>query len=64
MRGIAVHAAARVLELANPGEVLVSSTTAGLLEGSNTVLEDAGIHELKGFPGGRQIFRLLVPHAT
>jgi class 3 adenylate cyclase len=64
VRGIAVHAAARVLELANPGEVLVSSTTAGLLEGSNTVLEDAGVHELKGFPGGRQVFRLVLPSAT
>jgi class 3 adenylate cyclase len=61
VRGIAVHTAARVLELAGPGEVLVSSTTSGLLEGSGLVLEDAGVHELKGLSGTRQLFRLVVP---
>jgi class 3 adenylate cyclase len=61
VRGIAVHTAARVLALAGPSEVLVSSTTAGLLEGSGLVLEDAGVHELKGLPGTRQVFRLVVP---
>ena len=33
-RGLAVHAAARVAALAGPGEVLVSSTTRDLLDGS------------------------------
>ena len=60
VRGIAVHTAARVLAVAGPGEVLVSATTAGLLEGSGVVLEDAGVHELKGMPGSRQLFRLVV----
>ena len=60
VRGIAVHTAARVLALAGPGEVLVSATTAGLLEGSGLVLEDAGMHELKGLAGPRQLFRLAV----
>jgi class 3 adenylate cyclase len=64
VRGIAVHTAARLLALAGPGEVLVSATTAALLEGSNAALEDAGVHELKGLPGARQVFRLAVPHAT
>jgi class 3 adenylate cyclase len=59
--GIAVHVAARVLALAGPNEVLVSSTTSGLLEGSGLLLEDAGSHELKGLPGARQVFRLVVP---
>jgi class 3 adenylate cyclase len=58
VRGVTVHAAARVMSLAGPGEVLVSSTTRDLLEGSGLVLEDAGTHELKGLSGGRQIFRL------
>jgi class 3 adenylate cyclase len=58
VRGIAVHAAARVMAVAGPGEVWVSSTTAALLEGSGLVLEDAGIHDLKGLPGARQLFRL------
>ncbi len=60
VRGIAVHAAARVLALAGPNEVLMSSTTSGLLEGSDLVVEDAGLHELKGLSGLRQVFRLVV----
>jgi class 3 adenylate cyclase len=58
VRGIAVHTAARILALAGAGEVLVSSSTAELLEGSGIELEDAGIHEMKGLSGGRQVFRL------
>ncbi len=61
VRGIAVHTAARVLALAGANEVLVSSTTGGLLEGSGLVLQDAGVHELKGLSGTRQLFRLVVP---
>ena len=61
VRGIAVHAAARVMALAGPNEVMVSSTTSGLLEGSGLVLEDAGLHDMKGLSGVRQIFRLVVP---
>src|SRR6478672_8655880 len=34
VRGIAVHTAQRVMSLAGPDEVLMSSTTGGLLEGS------------------------------
>jgi class 3 adenylate cyclase len=58
-RGIAVHAAARILSLAGPDEVLVSSTTNELLEGSGLVLEDAGMHTLKGLSGARHVFRLV-----
>ena len=58
VRGVAVHAAARVMSLAGPDEVLVSSTTADLLEGSGLALEDAGAHELKGLSGRRQLYRL------
>ena len=58
-RGIAVHAAARIVALAGPDEVLVSSTTSELLEGSGLMLEDAGTHELKGLSGARQVFRLV-----
>jgi class 3 adenylate cyclase len=63
VRGIAVHAAARVMTLAAPGEVLVSSTTSGLLEGSGMVLADAGVHEMKGLAGARRVFRLVSPVA-
>ncbi len=58
-RGLAVHTAARILALAGPDEVIVSSTTKELLEGSGLSLEDAGEHELKGISGVRQVFRLV-----
>lgn len=61
VRGIAVHTAARVLALAGSGEVLVTSTTGGLLENSGIELEDAGLHEMKGLSGPRQVFRVVVP---
>ena len=59
VRGIAVHTAARLMSLAGPGEVIISSTTRDLIEGSGLVLEDAGTYELKGLPGSRQVFRLV-----
>lgn len=59
VRGVAVHAAARIMSLAAPGEVLVSSTTADLLEGSGLELVEAGTHELKGLTGPRRSFRVV-----
>ena len=47
------------LQAAGPNEVMLSSTTSGLLEGSDLVLADAGMHELKGLSGARQVFRLV-----
>jgi class 3 adenylate cyclase len=58
-RGFAVHAAARVMALGGPDEVIVSSTTFDLLEGSGLNLEEAGTHEMKGLPGARTVFRLV-----
>ena len=46
--GIAVHTGARIASLANPGEVLVSSTVKDLVAGSGIQFEDRGTHELKG----------------
>jgi class 3 adenylate cyclase len=60
VRGVAVHAAARVMSLASSDEVLLSSTTRDLVEGSGLDLEDAGTHELKGLAGPRQVFRLVL----
>ena len=57
-RGLAVHTAARVMSLGSADDVIVSSTTRDLLEGSGIKLEDAGEHELKGLPGVRRVFRL------
>lgn len=58
VRGVAVHAATRISALAEPGEVLVSGSTAALLEGAGLTLDDAGEHELKGLPGRRRVYRL------
>ena len=49
--GIAVHAAARVLSLAGPGEVLVTGTVRDLAAGSGVSFEPRGTHELKGLEG-------------
>jgi class 3 adenylate cyclase len=47
-----------VLAKAGADEVLVSSTTRDLLEGSGLTLEDAGTYELKGLTGTRTLFRV------
>jgi class 3 adenylate cyclase len=62
-RGLAVHAAARVLAAAGASEVLVSETTKALIEGSGLVVEDAGAHELKGISGARRLYRVMPPDA-
>ena len=49
--GIAVHIAARIMSLASPGEVLVSSSLRDLVVGSGIGFDERGPHELKGVPG-------------
>jgi class 3 adenylate cyclase len=56
VRGLAVHIAARVMDRAAPGEVLVSATTRDLIEGRELRFADRGVHELKGVSGPRSIF--------
>ena len=56
IRGLAVHIGARVVSLAGPGEVLVSSTVKDLVAGSGIVFEDRGEHTLKGVPGTWRIY--------
>jgi class 3 adenylate cyclase len=63
-RGLAVHAAARVSALAGPNEVLVSSTTRDLLDGSGLTFVSRGEHELKGLPGARTIYALERPASS
>jgi len=58
VRGIAVHTAARIMAAAGPGEILLSATVIEIIEGSGMTFDDAGIHELKGLPGKRQLYRL------
>ena len=49
--GLAVHIGARVMALAGPGEVLVSSTVRDLVAGSGIRFVDRGARALKGVPG-------------
>jgi class 3 adenylate cyclase len=63
IRGVAVHAAARIMSLANAGEVLVSGMTYELLAGSGLEFEDRGTVELKGLTGPRAIFALRTAEA-
>jgi class 3 adenylate cyclase len=58
IRGIAVHAAARIMSVAGPGDVMVSGTVRDLLAGSTLEFEDRGMVELKGLSGPRAIFVL------
>ena len=48
--GIAVHIAARIAAIANPGEAFVSKTVRDLTIGSGLTFEDRGIHQLRGVP--------------
>jgi class 3 adenylate cyclase len=61
VRGLAVHVAARVMALAGPGQVYVSGGTRELVADSGLEFIDAGVHELKGVTGGRQLYRLAGP---
>jgi class 3 adenylate cyclase len=59
--GIAVHTAARVMNAAAPGEILVSRTVKDLVAGSGLAFEDRGLHDLKGIPDRWQLFALVDP---
>ena len=54
--GIAVHAAARVMALSSPGEVLVSRVVTDLVAGAGLKFTPRGSHELKGLPGRWDLF--------
>jgi class 3 adenylate cyclase len=59
VRGVAVHAAARILARAGEGEILVSETTRVLARGTGLEFEDRGTHELKGLDGEWRLFALV-----
>jgi class 3 adenylate cyclase len=58
VRGVAVHAAARVMAIAGPGETLVSGTTHDLLDVTGLEFDDRGSYEFKGLTGPRPAFAL------
>lgn len=57
--GLAVHIAARVLEAAGDGGILVSRTVADLVAGSDLTLRDEGPRALKGVPGEWNLYRVV-----
>jgi class 3 adenylate cyclase len=57
--GMAVHIGARVAALADPSEVLVSSTVRDIVTGSRHRFADRGESELKGVPGQWQLCALV-----
>jgi class 3 adenylate cyclase len=57
--GVAVHVASRVMGLAGPGEVLVTSTVRDLVAGSGLSFDDRGYHPLKGLPEDIRLFSRL-----
>jgi class 3 adenylate cyclase len=56
LAGLAVHIAARVGALAEPGEVLVTGTVRDLVVGSGIEFLDRGEHQFKGVPMGLKVF--------
>ena len=57
VRGIAVNIAARVIDLAGPGDTLVTRTVKDLIAGSGIRFEDFGVHTLKGVPDDWPLYR-------
>jgi len=56
--GVAVHAAARIMALAGPSEVLASGVTVALADGSGLAFEDRGPKEVKGLDRPIEVYRL------
>jgi len=59
VRGVAVHEAARILNEAAPGEILVSATTRALTGSSGFAFRNRGTHVLKGLKGEWELFAYL-----
>jgi class 3 adenylate cyclase/pimeloyl-ACP methyl ester carboxylesterase len=60
--GLSVHIGARIASLAEPDEVLVSSTVRDLVAGSGLAFTDRGQHRLRGVPGEWNLVALTGVH--
>ena len=56
--GIAVHLTARLLQLAQPGQVVVTGVVKGLVAGSGLEFHSLGTHKLRGIPDSWEVFSL------
>jgi class 3 adenylate cyclase len=59
IEGIAVHIAARVVDLAYAGQVLVSQTVKDLVAGSEIKFVDQGLYSLKGMEDEWRLYSVL-----
>jgi class 3 adenylate cyclase len=59
VRGMTVHAAARVMATAGSDEILVTEAVRLLCKGTDLVFEDAGEHSLKGVPDRWHLYRVI-----
>src|SRR5262245_36233567 len=57
--GVAVHAAARVMALGGASDIMVSSSTRGLVEEGDLRFESKGEQELKGLPAPLGIYAIV-----
>jgi basic membrane protein A and related proteins len=58
LSGVNVHAAARTMGLAGPGEILVTGSVRDLVRGAGFGFADRGVHELRGIEGEWQLFEV------
>jgi len=58
LSGVNVHAAARTMALAGPGEVLVTGSVRDLVRGAGFGFADRGTHELRGIEGEWRLFEV------
>ena len=58
--GVAVHAVSRIMALGQQSEIIVSSVTRGLVEGSGLRFQERGRHNVKGLEQPIEVF-LLAP---
>ncbi len=56
--GVAVHAVARIMSLADPSEVFASAMAMALAEGSGLAFESKGAREVKGLERPIEVYRL------
>jgi pimeloyl-ACP methyl ester carboxylesterase len=60
LSGIAVHLAARLLNFAEAGDIIVSRTVKDLVVGSGVAFEERGEPKLRDVPGNWQIFAAIL----
>jgi basic membrane protein A and related proteins len=58
LSGVNVHAAARTMGLAGPGEILVTGSVRDLVRGAGFEFADRGVHELRGIEGEWRLFEV------